>query len=141
MNALNMYRQTTVGSWTRVDMLLKLYAAAVETARQGTLQIESPTGRVESSTRTHMQRIIAQLVEGLDLSQGEVPAQVQRLLLFALQSVETDDLERWSSTTRVLTTLHDAFTAIRQEAIAAERAGEIPPLNGQSRSETLSLHG
>ena len=76
-----------------------------------------------------------------DRDERKAVAQVQRLLLFALQNVETDDLKRWTSTSRVLSTLHEGFSAIRLEAIAAERAGEVPPLSGQTRRDTLSLHG
>lgn len=122
-------------------MLLKLYEAAVETAEQGVRQIGSSTRRVESATRLRMLRILAQLVDGLDLSQGDLPAQVQRLLLFGLQSVETDNADRWASLSRVLATLYEGFVTIRDEAVAAERAGEVPPLSGQTRRETLSLHG
>lgn len=141
MNAHQLYRQSAAGSWTRIDMLLKLYEAAIECADLVVGQLTSPTQRVEPATRTRMQRILGQLLDGLDLSQGDLPAQVQRLLLFALQSVETNDLERWTSMSRVLSTLLEGFSEIRVDAIAAERSGEIPPLSGQIRRETLGLHG
>ncbi len=121
-------------------MLLKLYAAAVETADQGSKQIAT-TQKVAPETRTRMLRIVGLLVDGLDLSQGEVPAQVQRLLLFTLQCTERDDHNEWISMSRVLASLLEGFGSIRAEAVAAERTGEVPPLAGQSRRETLSMHG
>lgn len=141
MNAHQLYRQSAAASLTRIDMLLKLYAAAVETADQGARQLQSNPPKVSHETRVRMQRILGQLVDGLDLSQGEIPAQVQRLLLFALQCSERDNPTEWTSTSRVLSTLRDGFSSIRPEAIAAERAGEVPPLAGQSRRDTLSMHG
>jgi hypothetical protein len=141
MNAHQLYRQSAAASLTRIDMLLKLYAAAIETADLGATHLRSKSGKVEHATRVRIQRILGQLVDGLDLSQGEVPAQVQRLLLFALQCSERDQLEEWTSMSRVFVTLRDGFSAIRAEAIAAERSGQIPPLAGQSRRETLSVHG
>lgn len=140
MNARQLYGQAAASAWTRIDMLLKLYAAAVDTADRGVQQIQA-SGRVESDTRIRMQRIIGQLIDGLDLSQGDVPAQVQSLLLFSLKSTGGNDEREWASMSRVLSTLHEGFSAIRPEAIAAERKGEVPPLAGQSRRETLSLHG
>lgn len=140
MNAHQLYRQSAAGSWTRIDMLLKLYEATIECAESGVSQIESRQ-KVESATRTRMQRLLGQLVDGLDLSQGDVATEVQRLLLFTLQGSETNDLKLWTSMSRVLSTLHEGFNAIRLEAIAAERTGEVPPLSGQTRRETLGLHG
>jgi flagellin-specific chaperone FliS len=140
MNAQQLYRKSAAGSLTRIDMLLKLYAAAIETAEQGAKQIAS-TDKVAQETRIRMQRIVGLLVDGLDLSQGEVPAQVQRLLLFALQCSERDIHKEWTAMSRLFSTLHDGFVSIRAEAVAAERSGEIPPLAGQSRRETLSMHG
>lgn len=122
-------------------MLLKLYAAAVETADQGVRQLQTGSQKVAGETRVRMQRILGQLVDGLDLSQGEVPAQVQRLLLFALQCSERNNIAEWTSMSRVMNTLHEGFSSIRSEAIAAERSGEVPPLAGQSRRDTLSMHG
>jgi hypothetical protein len=140
MNARKLYSESMVGAWTRVDMLIQLYAAAVETAGNGARQLAS-SRLVEGSTRTRMQRILGQLVEGLDLSQGEIPAQVQRLLLFSLDCAASDDAAQWESMTRVLASLHEGFLGIRREAVEAERRGEIPPLAGHPRRETLSLHG
>jgi hypothetical protein len=140
MNARKLYGESTIGAWTRVDMLIQLYAAAVAAASDGARQIAS-SQRVETSTRMLMQRILGQLSDGLDLSQGDVPAQVQRLLLFSLNCVSSDDAAQWESMTRVLSSLHEAFQGIRREAVEAERQGEIPPLAGHARRDTLSLHG
>ena len=72
------------------------------------------------------QRIVLELLAGLDLSYGDIPRGLQRLYAFVLESISAGSVKRVTGAIEVLSTLRDALREIRPEAVSFERSGTIP---------------
>jgi flagellar protein FliS len=123
------YRQTQAQSWTRVDMLLALYDKALMSIDIG---VEALTaGRMEEVpvARMRLQRVLLGLIDGLDLQSDETSRQIAQLLVFAMRKAADPEAQSWQDARRVLTPLREAFAGIRDVAAAAEKNGEIPPID------------
>ncbi len=112
------YRDQSAQGWTRIEMLLELYDAALmalESCQEAAAQNDQAT---LNANALRAQRILLGLLSGIDITQGEIAANPARLCLFALDCIQR---EEFADAHRVLGILRDAFHSIAPEAIEWER--------------------
>ena len=128
-SAHSAYKQSKKTNLTRVDLLIALYDKTLQTLATGieALQAEDKAGF--ESERITAYRCIVALLDGIDVEQGEVARNVQRLCMYSIRLVLDGTVEHWETAMRILRRLHDSFVQIRDQAVALELNGEIPPLN------------
>jgi flagellar protein FliS len=126
---VNAYRHVQAQSWTRVDMLLALYDKALLMVEAGIHLLEQ--GRFEAipPARVQVQRLLLGLIEGMDLENDDTSRKMAQVLMFAIRRSSVDDPSAWRDALRIIQPLRDGFAEIRDQAAAAERRGEIPPLD------------
>ncbi len=125
-NALKTYNdQKTVG-WTRIGMLLLLYNEVIERLTKSLALIENgdTDGAVPHIVRA--ERIVLELLNGLNLDYGEIPQLQQRLLIHVIDCVLSREQPKIAAALRVLGTLREGFEGIVNEAVEMEGRGEIP---------------
>jgi len=116
--------QAVSATWTaQLKLLVRLYYAAINELQKVQLA-EDATTKAKAVLRT--QRMLLEILAGLDPSQGEVPAQVQRLCLFCSQCLERQTSEDLKAAEQVLTQLADAFSEIVDDVQSLEAGGELP---------------
>lgn len=120
-------------------MLLALYDGAMFATQQAERAIR--TGDQASLTREqpHAQRLITELMAGVDVEQGELASNVHKLLTFCLIQATGQSAEEWASAVSILTQLREAFAQIRDEAVRLEQSGQIPKLDDSTLEETLAV--
>ena len=128
MEPLDVYKQQRALGWTRVDMLLALYDAAIRDLHQAIEAYENENKDIAQQKRLHASRIVVQLQVGLDFDYGEIPQRIAQLCEFVQHCLLTGGLDEVKSALKVLGTLRDAFATIRDEAVSMEAAGQIPRL-------------
>lgn len=129
MNPHLRYQTTQTYSWTRIDMLLTIYEHVVASLTEGAVLLEQDRPSQLLPVRIRAQKALLAVADGLDLEQGELPTQVLRLVVFALDQVRTDEASRWRSAARVMSTLRDGFAEIQDQMRLAEYDGKIPALD------------
>ena len=123
------YKTSQSLSWTRVDMLLLIYDQAVGALNEGARLLEEHQTQEFVSVSLRAQRALLMIAEGLRLDQGEIPMNVLRLCVFALDQVATRSPAAWRSAARVMMTIREGFQAIQEQARTAEYEGRIPALD------------
>lgn len=127
------WAQQALFQWTRIDMLLALLEETLRVLQS--LQQHTQTGKittVERETDRLWQRgrlLVGALLSGVNPQVGETGRLCLRLYEFVLHVLEQKRLDSLSGAIEVLRTLQEAFQAVRAEAIALERNGEIPSLD------------
>ena len=121
---------------TRIEMLSQLYVAAFE-ATQLAAEIMPKDPSAAASYRLRAISLVNAIESGLDLNQGDLPLQIQRLCHFVHQCLLGTDIEKMQAAARVLKNLSDGFSEIREEANRLEQEGLIPGLP-TSGFETLA---
>lgn len=116
--------ETISPTWTaQLKLLVRLYHGAINELRKAQLA-EDPTTKAKAILRA--QRLVLEILAGLDPSHGEVPAQVERLCLFCSQCLERQTQEDLKAAEHVLTVLADAFNEIVGDVQNLESEGELP---------------
>lgn len=110
-------------------MLLLIYDQAVSSLNEGALLLEQNRQSDLLPVSLKAQRTLLMIAEGLKLEQGDVPVQVLRLCVFALDQVRTQSADAWRSAAKVIATLREGFQAIQDEARTAEYEGRVPALD------------
>lgn len=122
------YRKQRLHGWTRADMLVEMYRAAIRNVDAAIHLIEAG-----DPAHTHMRhravRVIAELFCGLDLSQGEVPVRIAQLCEYCSHCVADGNVEKLQSARKILLTLCESFEGIRDEAAVLEKQGKIPAID------------
>lgn len=113
-------------------MLLALFDAALSAVDQGLPLLEQGDVEAAIGHRCRIQRIVLQLIDGLDLDRGPLAGNMQRLYLFVLDQIRSNRSADWDSAGHVLNLLRDGFLGIQDEARQLEFAGEIPGLSDDS---------
>lgn len=130
MNPIAAYRAATATSWTRIEMLLALYDAAIESVDRVVLSFDSPDDPSTSAPeKLRARKLTLEILDGIDAGQGEVAANCQRLIIYTLQQFRLDERANWEAARRILKTLRDGFAGIKSEAIELESQGKIPHLD------------
>lgn len=115
------YRKQQASSWTRIDLVLALYARAEEVLQS---LLDGPD---EFPQRLQLVRLVMGIRQGLDFRYGELPQRIDQLCEFVQQQALQGDLDQLRATQPVLRTLREAFQEIRDEAAELEARGEISP--------------
>ncbi len=110
-------------------MLLLIYDQAVSSLSEGALLLDQNRQSELLPVSLKAQRTLLMIAEGLKLDQGEVPTQILRLCVFALDQVRTQSPAAWRSAAKVMATLREGFQTIQDEARTAEYEGRIPALD------------
>lgn len=121
MDAHQAYTGSRRHSWTRIDMIIALYQATLQSMEQ--LQEQLAEGHILPTTQAKLQRRLLGIFAGLDLSGGNIPVQIGQLVRWALSQLPTPDPQVWSQVIHSFRTVCQAYEAIRPEAAEQELAG------------------
>ncbi|MEO2030300.1 MAG: hypothetical protein ABGZ23_30920 [Fuerstiella sp.] len=128
MNPHLKYRNAKANAWTRIDMLLVIYEAAIEALDRGIAILESQEHSDLLHARTDAQRKILLIAEGLSIDEDPTVAQIMNLCVFVLDQLQSDSVEQWKTSVKLIETLHEGFQEIADDARQLERTGQIPQL-------------
>jgi flagellin-specific chaperone FliS len=129
MNPHLKYKTVQSYSWTRVDMLILVYDQAVSALSEGARLLEQNRKAELPAVKLRAMKTLLAIAEGLNLQKGELPIQVLRLVVFALDQVRIESAEAWRSAESVISTLRAGFLEIQDEARKDEYEGRIPALD------------
>lgn len=129
MNPHLKYKTVQSYSWTRVDMLILVYDQAVSALSEGARLLEQNRKAELPAVKLRAMKTLLAIAEGLNLQRGELPIQVLRLVVFALDQVRIESAEAWRSAESVISTLRAGFLEIQDEARKDEYEGKIPSLD------------
>lgn len=138
MHPYQAYRRHSQFAWTRVDMLLTIYDAAIATLDSGIQVLQEQDLKMDPAIQLRASQLLLLLLDGIDVESSDVAARIRDLCLFCVSQIGSPTAASWTSARDVLCTLREGFQAIREEAIHLESAGVIPQLP-QTGPQTL-LH-
>lgn len=133
MHGAEVYKQQRTLGWSRIDLLIAIYASAIRDIDAALAAIEAKNEEVSRAKRHHAMRLVLQLHTGLDFEYGELPLKISQLCEFVQHALLTAEPERLRAAKRVLITLSEGFEGIRAEAIELEAQGTVPPLELATR--------
>ncbi|MDG1897830.1 MAG: hypothetical protein P8J37_23265 [Fuerstiella sp.] len=128
MNPHLKYRNAKAIAWTRIDMLLVIYEAAIEALDRGVHILESEDRNDLPHARIDAQRKVLLIAEGLSIDEDPTAAHIMNLCVFVLDQIQNDSLENWKTGVKLIETLHEGFQEIADDAREVERTGQIPQL-------------
>lgn len=128
MTPYDRYRTRAATGWTRIDMLLALYDAALRAVDEA-LAGMTTQGQATPQVRLKAQQFVLLLLEGIDASAGEPAPSIRRLLLFVLDRLQAEGVAAWRDARKVLGLVREAFQQVADEACRLEQQGVIPPLD------------
>ncbi len=120
MGAHQAYAGSRQHGWTRIDMLIALYQATLNSMEQ--LERQLAEGRSLPATQMQLQRRLLGIVAGLDLSAGDLPMQIAQLVRWALSQLPSPDPQVWRRVIQSFRTICQAYESIRPEAAEQELA-------------------
>ena len=127
MNPHDAYQQSRASSWTRIDMLLALYDGAIDRLSQARTAMEQKDYQTATSLLLRVQRIVSELIGGLDARDEQLAGNLHRLYTYVLELVTRRTPEDASAAIDLLTTLREGWESVSEEARKLERQGVIPP--------------
>lgn len=130
-------RQRTVG-WTRIDLLLALYDGAIERLEQAGDALARKDDSAAAPLLLRAQRIVVELIAGLDLRYGEIPRNLQQLYAFVLHAIAVRSERQIGDALIVMRTLRDGLVEIRSEALSLERSGAVAPTDLQHALQAIA---
>lgn len=128
MNPYNAYQQRQTLGLTRIDMLLALIDGAIERLEKAVAALARNDRAAACALLLRSQRIVTELIAGLDFQYGQLPRQLYGLYTFVLRSIGLAGRADLNVAIRVLQVLREGFCGIRSEAIQLERSGAIPTI-------------
>lgn len=130
MNPYRRYQQAEpeVG-WTRIDLLLALYDKALERLDRAEAELAANNASEAMTLLLKVQQIIMVLADGVRVEVNpEANTNVLRLYEFAMHETAQATAPAIANVRKVLKTLRVGFEAVREEANALERAGQLSPM-------------
>jgi flagellin-specific chaperone FliS len=118
-------------------MLLALYDALVRTLEQGVAAIQAGDQSGVITLRSTAQKQVLGIVEGLDLTAGDVPKNIHRLCLYVLELLLSDTAEAWEASLNTVRPLKRAYEQIADQVRELENAGKLPPLQSHSLTREI----
>ena len=131
----NSYIDTTAGNGTRIDMLLSLYDRAIATIRFAQYAKEANDNQLLTRKLLEANRVMLALHGGLNTEEFDMAVAVGQLLNFVMLRLEQHNFEE---AVYFLEKLQTSFGQIRDEAVALERAGKIPPMSASKGLDTVA---
>lgn len=128
MQGFEVYRQQSA-AWTRIDMLLAAYDGTITRLEQALELIASEKVEKAQTLVVRAQRIVLELYAGIDVSHGEIPANMQRLYIYVLHCLNSGKAEEIESAIDVLKKIREGLREIRPKAIELERSGVVQPVD------------
>ena len=126
MSVLAAYkRQSLLGGWTRVDLLLHIYDRAITSTEACEQAILDDDYVAYTKHYIDAQKALLAIHSGLKPDESEVAFNVARLLHFAIGAMEQKD---FATTVKVLSEIRDGYLAVAEEANEMERTGAIPAI-------------
>ncbi|MBI3464983.1 MAG: flagellar protein FliS [Planctomycetes bacterium] len=122
-----MYREQQTIGWSRIDLLLALYDGVIDRLEQARHALARGDRTAAVPLLVRSQRIVLELVAGLDFRYRELSQNLHRLYLFVSHAISGNN-PNIDAALRVLNTLREGLEGIRREAIQLERSGTIPPI-------------
>lgn len=137
------YRRNAQSGWTRIEMLLAIYDAAILALDNGieTLQQEEPAGAERSHPvlRLRASQLCLLLASGVDANGSEISAHIRALCIYCMDQIAVSDPAAWMNARRVLATLREGFQGIREQGIQLEAEGVIAQLPQESAQTLLHV--
>jgi flagellar secretion chaperone FliS len=139
MNPLAAYKQASITTATRIDLLLALYDGAIEriAVAMNCLRDGQPSAAFEHIARAQL--IVSGITTGIrtDIA-PQLGVSILRLLEFVVYQLAQNNLDGLSAALNVMNNLREGFNTIRPEAIQLERSGQIPPVDANSAFQAIA---
>ncbi len=129
MKPQHVYKNRSMTGWTRIDMLIALYDAAIARLSLAKTAIESGDDDNASQHLLRGQCIVIEIMGGLNSNYGELPEKIQQLCVFVSSCILDGKPKDIQAAIRVLRQLREGFEAIRPDAIELENQGTIPSIH------------
>ena len=126
MKRLDAYAKPSV-QWTRIEMLLAAYDGTITRLEQAQSLLDQNEPLRAQPLLLTSQRLILALYEGIDLRYGEIPANMQKLYLFVLNSIGIGPKLDLPAALKILKIIQSGLQDIRATANEMERGGELSP--------------
>src|SRR5205085_7402956 len=123
---------------TRVDLLLSLFERAVVRLRQAHEALTQQQPDLACELLVKAEILVQAIASGVNLDQGPLAQDLLRLYEFALFAIREATPEKVDAALQVLSSLHEAFRQIREEASELERKGLIPRAAETSAIEAIA---
>ena len=137
MERYHAYHRQTAQSWTRIDMLLALYDVGLRAVAAGVQALEADDATALQAARFKVNRVVVELLDGLNPEFPETTEPIRRLLHFSAASIATDEKEKWSSTHRVLSSLREAYAEVREDAVGFESTGQAAAADREAQAVSM----
>ncbi|MCA9084699.1 MAG: hypothetical protein KDA81_11615 [Planctomycetaceae bacterium] len=128
MDPRTKYRESKLLSWTRIDMLLLIYESAIESLDRGVHLLQTGQTAEMPMARIDAQRKILLITDGLAIDTDPTAVHIMNICVFILDQINSDSVENWQTSVKLLETIHEGFQEIAEEAREMERTGKIPNL-------------
>jgi len=132
------YRRSTQTQWSRIDLLVALYAATERTLLAGAAAVEQNDMELATAKAIHARKQLLAILEGVEPGTDGGAENVRRLLTFCHHCVNVNTASAWNDAARIVRTLKTAFEGVQDEARRLEAAGEIPSLDVTSRRAVVA---
>jgi hypothetical protein len=134
MSPHTLYERQASLAWTRIDLLLALFDAAIERGEQALAAGDEAEAR---RLRARARLAILALWAGVD-REGPSAGNFIRLYEFADHAFTEGGPEQMRGALSALRTLREGFVGIRAEAAELERCGAIPPADATCAVHALA---
>jgi flagellin-specific chaperone FliS len=137
MNGYAAYKKVQAMPTTRIDLILALYRKTLENLNGARLALERQNPASARPLLLQAQLIVSAMASELPAYRDEGSLNFLRLYEFVVHQMTLETVESIDAAVRVLTPLLKGFETVRNEALALERRGAIPPLD-QARLVSLT---
>lgn len=129
MQSLEAYRRNQTYSMPRIELILAMYRKAMENlerARQALVERQPGAAR---PLLLKTQLLVSSLASELPAHQDEAARNFLRLYEFVVRQLAAETIEGVDAAAKVLRPLLEGFETAREQALAIEGQGLIPPLD------------
>jgi flagellin-specific chaperone FliS len=127
-SAIKAYGEQRANAWTRIEMLIAIYNGAIDRIDKAQAAVESDESAVVEEHRLAAQKLVMQLISGIDLQFGNLASQMHNLCIHVATELNHATPRSLSHCGNILRKLREGFEGIREEAIVLESNGDIPGL-------------
>ena len=137
MKPIDAYQQDQSDNWTRIDLLLAAFDGSIERLEKANELLQEDDMDAALPILVRVQNITMQLLSGLDMSQGEIPKNMQVVYIHVLRCIGLGDDYNLDAAIEMLTNVREGLRSIRDEAAELEHSGAILPV--AKTASTISL--